>query len=194
MIHIAEKKLLFTDLDNTLITTVSGKMFPKGIWDLQFKWDVLKCIKWLVHKQNIFEIVIVSNQGGIPRYISEESFVCKLRYITQSMVDFINPPVPISLQETGLWVYGLYASKEDGCPKSWRKPECGMLDYFYEEVSRTVNKQQCLMIGDASEKPRDFDDSDYQCAKNFGCDYLDVREFVSLYLPEYESSMPYENY
>lgn len=38
-------KILFCDLDGTLIETLSGKTFPKGIWDMKFKFDVLDAIK-----------------------------------------------------------------------------------------------------------------------------------------------------
>lgn len=38
-------KLLITDLDGTLIETVSGDTFPKGIWDMKIKLDVFEAIK-----------------------------------------------------------------------------------------------------------------------------------------------------
>lgn len=38
-------KVLFCDLDDTLIETLSGKTFPKGIWDMKIKFDVLDAIK-----------------------------------------------------------------------------------------------------------------------------------------------------
>jgi histidinol phosphatase-like enzyme len=44
------KQLLFADLDGTLIETVSGKTFPKGIWDMKFKFDVLEAINKVVLK------------------------------------------------------------------------------------------------------------------------------------------------
>ena len=34
-------KVLFCDMDGTLIETASGETFPKGIWDMKFKFDVL---------------------------------------------------------------------------------------------------------------------------------------------------------
>lgn len=40
-----EYKVLFCDMDGTLIETVSGETFPKGIWDMKFKFDVLDAIK-----------------------------------------------------------------------------------------------------------------------------------------------------
>ena len=38
-------KVLFCDLDGTLIDTVSGNTFPNGIWDMKFKFDVLESYK-----------------------------------------------------------------------------------------------------------------------------------------------------
>lgn len=38
-------KVLFADLDGTLIETISGNTFPKGIWDMRIRFDVLDAIK-----------------------------------------------------------------------------------------------------------------------------------------------------
>ena len=34
-------KVIFADLDGTLIETLSGETFPKGIWDMKIKFDIL---------------------------------------------------------------------------------------------------------------------------------------------------------
>lgn len=65
-------KVLFCDMDGTLIETASGETFPKGIWDMKFKFDVLDAIKNL----NPEEIFIVTNQGGIEKGMVPESFIC----------------------------------------------------------------------------------------------------------------------
>lgn len=52
-----EYKVLFCDMDGTLIETVSGETFPKGIWDMKFKFDVLDAIKRLtkfLQKEKMF--------------------------------------------------------------------------------------------------------------------------------------------
>lgn len=56
-------KLLITDLDGTLIETLSGDTFPKGIWDMKLKLYVFEAIKNYAPD----DILIISNQGGIER-------------------------------------------------------------------------------------------------------------------------------
>ena len=53
--------IIFCDLDGTLIETISGEIFPKGIWDMKIRFDVLDAIK----KLNPEYVLIASNQGGI---------------------------------------------------------------------------------------------------------------------------------
>ena len=67
-----EYKVIFADLDGTLIDTILGNTFPKGIWDMRIKFDVLTAIK-----NYGFEIlIIVSNQGGI-----EQGFVDDIKLL-----------------------------------------------------------------------------------------------------------------
>ena len=35
MIDLKNKKILLIDLDGTLIETISGETFPKGLWDMK---------------------------------------------------------------------------------------------------------------------------------------------------------------
>ena len=58
-----EYKVIFADLDGTLIETISGETFPKGIWDMRIKFDVLDAIKKIKPKC----LLIVTNQGGIEK-------------------------------------------------------------------------------------------------------------------------------
>lgn len=78
-------KVLFCDMDGTLIETVSGETFPKGIWDMKFKFDVLDAIKNLNPKA----IFIVTNQGGIEKGLFPESFIyVKCQYVNDSIIDY----------------------------------------------------------------------------------------------------------
>ena len=56
-------KVLFADLDGTLIEMISGNTFPKGIWDMRVRFDVLDAIKKLAPDYTF----IVTNQGGIEK-------------------------------------------------------------------------------------------------------------------------------
>ena len=66
-------KVLFCDMDGTLIETASGETFPKGIWDMKFKFDVMDAIKNL----NPEEIFIVTNQDR-KRVGSRIIYLCKM--------------------------------------------------------------------------------------------------------------------
>ena len=111
---------------------------------------------------------IVTNQGGIPQYITETDFNAKLLAIKY----FIS-------QYTGISCYSYYCkSLEDSDPR--RKPNPGMLQEAWDEwLGRDYTKEDCLMIGDASGKEGQFSDSDKKCAENFGIDYMDVENFIN---------------
>lgn len=47
---ITKKKIIFIDMDGTLIDTASGKTFPEGIWDMKLKMEVLNSLRKLVQK------------------------------------------------------------------------------------------------------------------------------------------------
>ncbi len=38
-------QIIIADLDGTLIKTLSRETFPKGVWDMQLRFDVLDKIK-----------------------------------------------------------------------------------------------------------------------------------------------------
>lgn len=163
-------KILFADLDGTLIKTKSGETFPKGIWDMEIRFDVLSAIKEI----NPQVICIVSNQGGIEKgFINKDSFESKLKYLRWAIKEYTGAKL----------VYGKYcSSNREG--DYYRKPNLGMLKeccndintWFSSEI--TVRKEDCLMIGDASGKVGQYSDTDKKTAENFGIDYMDVNDFV----------------
>lgn len=165
-------KVIFADLDGTIIDTISGKIFPEGIWDMKIKFDVLDKIKEL----NPEYVFIVSNQGGIESgFINENHFCDKCQYVC----DIIKEYCKIG----NVWF--TYCTTNDKTAED-RKPNTGMLEYMFEmylrdECSFNTNnelKNEILMIGDASGKEGQFSDSDKKCAENAGFDYLDVNDFV----------------
>ena len=172
---ITKKKVIFIDLDGTLIDTVSGKTFSEGVWDMKLKMEVFEQLKKL-HPQ---AVLIVSNQGGIEMgHVHLTMFQPKFIYVIASLQSFIG------LNTLMAGRFCPYNSKKH--PD--RKPNPGMLTNmlkeFCENTGVEINKEDCLMIGDASGLEGQFSDSDLKTAENFGCDYLDVTEFTRMELPE----------
>lgn len=164
---LKNKKVIFCDLDGTLIETISGEPFPKGIWDMRIKLDVLDAIK----KLNPEYVLIVSNQGGIENgFVDAQKFSIKLFYIVESINEYC-----------GCECYAMYCDTNNKSDPH-RKPNTKMLetlleDYIGDDVEYI--KQKSLMIGDASGKEGQFSDSDKKTAENFGIDYMDVNNFVN---------------
>ena len=160
--------IIFADLDGTLIETISGEVFPKGIWDMKLRFDVLDAIKKL-HPQYIF---IVSNQGGIENgFVNALNFRVKSEYIIRAIREYC-----------GIECYAMYCETNDKSDP-YRKPNTGMLHSLLEKYigdDFDYIKQKSLMIGDASGKNGQFSDSDKKTAENFGIDYMDVDDFVEL--------------
>ena len=161
-----EYKILFSDLDGTLIETISGETFPKGIWDMRIKFDVLDVIKDL----NPDYILIVSNQGGIENgFVDVDDFRAKLEYIARAIREYC-----------GCKCYAMYCETNDKS-NPYRKPNILMLENLLERyVGDDFDhiKKMSLMIGDASGKKGQFSDSDKKTAENFEIDYMDVNDFV----------------
>lgn len=167
-------KVLFADLDGTLIETISGDTFPKGIWDMRIRFDVLDAIKQL----NPDFVFIISNQGGIELgYVKNMSFVSKCNYVRYIIEDYCGNNIRSA--------FSYCKSNDKNNPR--RKPNTGMIEDFYHGYIEgfDFNKKDALMIGDASGKEGQFSDSDKKTAENFGIDYLDVEDFVK--------GMRYEN-
>lgn len=165
-----EYKVIFADLDGTLIDTISGETFPKGIWDMRIKFDVLDKIKEIEPSC----LLIVTNQGGIEKgFVNRRNFEFKMEYLCRSIEEY-----------TGIKVEYSYCENNDPNYK-YRKPNTGMLDsLMFKMINRGVipngiETDKILMIGDASGKEGQFSDSDKKCAENFGIDYMDVNDFIN---------------
>ena len=166
MINFENKKVLFIDLDSTLIKTISGKTFPEDITDFRIQLPVLDKIKEKM--PNLVCFFVVTNQGGIGKFVSDYDFDTKISSITNFSAGYL-------CCDVGDYIY--CSSNDNNNPL--RKPNVGMLEAMCEGWY-VSDKQEMLMIGDASGKPEDFSDSDKKCAENFGIDYIDVRDFLEL--------------
>ena len=163
-----EYKVIFADLDGTLIDTISGETFPKGIWDMKIRFDVLDKIKEIKPKY----LLIVSNQGGIESgLVDAHNFRAKSEYITRAIREYC-----------GCECYCMYCETNNKSDL-YRKPNTGMLENLTESYvgdDFDYIKSVSLMIGDASGKEGQFSDSDKKTAENFRVDYMDVEDFVSM--------------
>lgn len=160
-------KIIFADLDGTLIDTISGETFPKGIWDMKIKFDVIDKIKEIAPKY----VMIVSNQGGIEGgFVNSGNFKAKMEYVGRAISEYCKCEC-----------YAEYCTTNDK-NNPYRKPNAKMLEHLTETyIGDDFNyiKSKSLMIGDASGKDGQFSDSDRLTAENFGIDYMDVNDFVS---------------
>ena len=164
--YLIKKKVLFIDLDDTIITTISGNTFPTDVTDFKIRKEVLD--KIVDAFPTLYYVEIVSNQGGIPQFVDEQDFIGKIKAIESFMQKYLR-------NHTGrnIFVNSMY------CPShaeiEMRKPNTGMLESY-----SSWEKSELIMIGDASGKEGDFSDSDKQCAENFGIEYIDIEDFLKM--------------
>ena len=165
-----EYKVIFADLDCTLIDTISGETFPKGIWDMKIRFDVLDKIKKIKPEC----LLIVTNQGGIEKgFVNRRNFEFKMEYLCRSIKEYTEIPVEYSYCEKNAPTY------------KYRKPNTGMLDsLMYKMINRGIiengiETDKMLMIGDASGKDGQFSDSDKKTAENYCIDYMDADDFAN---------------
>lgn len=169
-IDLKSKKVLFCDLDGTLIETISRATFPKGIWDMQIRFEVLDKIKEIKPEY----LLIISNQGGIESgFVDAYDFAFKSEYVARAISEYCDCKC-----------YAMYCTTNNKSD-SYRKPNVGMLESLLEKYvgdDFDYIKQKSLMIGDASGKEGQFSGSDKKTAENFGIDYIDVNDFVNTLL------------
>ena len=173
-------KILFADLDGTLIKTASGKTFPEDCSDFRIRLDILDRIKRMEGLRFVF---IVTNQGGIPEFVKKKDFEAKIFSISTFIQGYFNSESGVIMNDGDITVeFAFCDSIDKNCPN--RKPNTGMLEHFvngYLKYARSEyrDKSNMLMIGDASGKEGQFSDSDKKCAENFGIDYMDVEDFIN---------------
>lgn len=159
-------RVLFCDLDGTLINTNSGKTFPENCADWDWRIEVIEAIRLYAPTA----IHIISNQGGIEKgFVNHHDFINMMLHITTVMKDELGTPVTFD--------YCQYNDPDN----PYRKPNPGMITQYLHDKS--VSARHCLMIGDASGLPGQFSDSDLRCAENAHIKYLDVDDFVRQYCP-----------
>ncbi|XP_071657207.1 bifunctional polynucleotide phosphatase/kinase isoform X2 [Patagioenas fasciata] len=163
------------DLDGTLITPKSGKVFPTGPDDWRILYpEIPKKLKQL-HKEG-YKLVVFTNQLGISRgRLRPQDFKVKVEAVTQRL------GVPLQvLVATGPGIY--------------RKPVLGMWDHACQEANGdvTVSVAKSFYVGDAAGRPRlwapgrpkkDFSCSDRLFALNAGLRFHTPEEFFLGWAP-----------
>ena len=125
------------------------------------------------------DILIISNQGGIEKgFVDREMFEYKFDYISNALEDYTDISV------------SAYYCDSNNKRNANRKPNTGMIKQYMdfveymnddEDEEEKIVYDTILMIGDASGKEGQFSDSDKKTAENFGCEYMDVDDFVDKY-------------
>lgn len=165
----ARDKVAAFDLDGTLITTCSGKVFPTGPNDWRILYpEIPKKLRELDAKG--FKLVIFTNQMGIGRgKLPAAEFKAKV----QAVVDKLAVPFQV-LVATHAGIY--------------RKPVSGMWDYLQEWANEGVpiSIQDSVFVGDAAGRPanwvpgrkkKDFSCADRLFALNLGLPFATPEEF-----------------
>lgn len=161
-------KILFTDLEGTIITTASGKSSPQGLWDMKFKVGVLNKIKELEPEY----IFIVINNSSIGKFIDEDDYIKKLDYVEAAVKNYVKHKKFKAIET-------MYCSSGNRNDEFW-KPNPGMLYYFiqkYDFAARGYTLDDMLMIGDASGNNNNYSDADIRTAEKAHIKYLDVNDF-----------------
>lgn len=166
-------RLLSFDLDSTLIKTKSGKVFSINSDDWKLNYDnVPERIDYFYkkNKENT-GLVIFSNQSKI----SDHSFLSQFKRKIESIVSALN-------SNFNLPFICLFSSKND----FFRKPSFGMFDYILLNFYPNLNLNECVFVGDAAGREKDFSDSDYKFAINSKIEFNIPENFFSSKGKEYK--------
>ena len=155
------------DLDDTIITTVSGNVFPKNSND----WKLLiPQIPLIIKKlyNNGYGIAIFTNQASIG---TNEDKVESIKNKISNIIDNFDFPVQVFIS-TG---YGKY-----------RKPATGLWEHMESISTVKIDRSRSIYVGDAAgrenfttlaKRKKDFSCADRKFALNLGVSFFTPEEF-----------------
>ncbi|TWU78434.1 hypothetical protein ED733_008847 [Metarhizium rileyi] len=164
------RKIAAFDLDSTLITTSSGKKHAGDATDWKWWHPHVPGVLRELHEQNNYQIIILSNQGGItlhfsPSYKGPKSSIQKRQNEFKQKCSAIlnNLDIPTTV----------YAATEKDM---YRKPNIGMWKEAcedYDILEDDVDLENSFFVGDAGGRVaslgRSGDDGVVAVAKDFSC-------------------------
>jgi DNA 3'-phosphatase len=152
-------KIYLFDLDNTLITPSSGKVFPVNEYDWKFIYDSVEDKINSLSKNNN-TIGILTNQMGLKNNFLIKKWIFKMNNILKKInVDFV-----------------FVALKNDG----YRKPLIKSLDIFADNGIIIENYSYKYFIGDACGRPLDHTDTDLKFALNAKLRFRTPEKFFNI--------------
>lgn len=155
-------KILFIGLDNALISTLSGKPVPDGIWDMKLNMSVLDAIKNMSPEY----VIVVSNHNLSRKTLRGWAFSSKAIYIENCIAEYCKMPNDF---------FGEHRVCGFASPEGDReaKPNTSMLELGLNHFGLlSADKADMLLVGD---------DIDKKTARNFKIDYMSVNQFVENY-------------
>lgn len=139
-----KKSCCIFDLDNTIITTKSGKAIPKDMKDWKPLNDTVKSVLQKYAQKHA--IIVVTNQKGITmNKITADEFNAKLESIMSWLCIDIT----------------FYVATDNDV---YRKPKMAIIESHVKQKIK-------FYCGDAAGRKGDHSDTDIKFAKNIGCDF-----------------------
>ncbi|XP_034114949.1 uncharacterized protein F21D5.5 [Drosophila albomicans] len=132
----ASNKIAGYDMDGTIITTKSGKVFPKNTDDWKIIYPEVPEKLQRLHKDG-FKICFFTNQAGIARgTVNLDEFKVKVKNIVKKL----NVPIQV------------FVAIGNGY---YRKPLPGMWEHLKQELNDNVavKEERCFFVGDAAGRP-----------------------------------------
>lgn len=176
---LKRRKVAGFDLDSTLITSISGKLFSKDVNDWKW-WDY--CVPGELRKlhDSGYQVVIFTNQGGLSQRKdsktakSDQKRLSDFKTKVHAVLDSLDLPISVYV-----------ATQRD----KYRKPRDGMwkemLEDYDLEKSDALDVTKSLFVGDAAGRQgdedgmgkKDFACSDRDFAANLGIKFMTPEEY-----------------